>query len=122
VFFITIASINARHLALYEWRATEVSLYVLSHCNSEVDKLAVLVLAGGAGFSGSVVSVGELRAHAQTIRGLKSLPPRLFSEIDNLGAQEADQPGKHITANIWKLALISGLQHMLTVNQRPCTD
>jgi hypothetical protein len=66
------------------------------------DMFAVLLLAGGAGFSGSIESVSELRAHAQTIRGLKPLPPWLFSVIDNLETQEMDRAGKYMTSNICK--------------------
>jgi hypothetical protein len=61
---------------------------------------AVHVLAGGAGFTGSIESIAELRAHAQAIRGLKPLPAWVFGVLDKLEEQEAECPAKYTTGNI----------------------
>jgi 2-polyprenyl-6-methoxyphenol hydroxylase-like FAD-dependent oxidoreductase len=60
----------------------------------------VYVLAGGAGFTGSIESVAELRAHVQAIRGPKPLPAWVFVVIDKLEEQDAEFPAKYSTANI----------------------
>jgi hypothetical protein len=68
----------------------------------------VLMLAGGAGFSGSIESVAELRVHTQAIRGLKPLPQWLFAVIDNLDAQEQEFPGKYMANSTSKLGFFDG--------------
>jgi hypothetical protein len=49
----------------------------------------VYVLAGGAGLTGSIQSVAELRAHMQAIRGPKPLPAWVFTVMDKLEEQDA---------------------------------
>jgi hypothetical protein len=120
-FFFPISSMDTRFLALMRVesdRCTFSSDLLLMYA---AHMFVVLALAGGAGFSGSIESVAELRVHAQAMRGIKPLPAWLFSVLDNLEAQESDYPGKYSKANICKSAFHDKPRHVLTVDQRQCT-
>jgi hypothetical protein len=103
-YFLPIPSMDTRFMALIRVEGNKCDFSFLISFNYRADMLAVLVLAGGAGFSASIECVTDLRVHAQNIRGIKPLPPWLFSVLDNLEAQGVDYPGKYSKSNICELA------------------